>query len=99
MDTKCFFKYEIEDVSTLDSLVFLLNVTDRTKLQVYLHDKPEPGPSLPDHSFPLGDAPYAVLEAFFVPSIKLSLFEDTFPFVYDEVSNTVKHVATLDTVG
>ena len=60
-----FFKHAIEDTSDLEELLVLLNVSERKKLQVFLHTKPYPSAKTHEHELCLGDVPDELLANLF----------------------------------
>ena len=64
-----FFSYSLEELKDPEDYLLLLNVSNRTKLQVYVHFH-----SFPDqtsHYYPLGDVPESVLKALFANKKKM----------------------------
>ena len=63
-DTPLFFSYSLEHLGdSIQNQLLLLNVSTRTKLQIYVHFKPFPDKS--SHYYPLGDLADETLEALF----------------------------------
>ena len=87
-DTPLFFSYSLEHLGdSIQHQLLLLNVSTRTKLQIYVHFKPFPDKS--SHYYPLGDLAHETLEALFDDPNKMEIFEDSTPFVYDKASDQV----------
>ena len=82
-DDALFFTYSVESVEELENHLLLLNVSNRTKLQVYVHLHPFPDEK--NHHYPLGDVPDYALKALFKASLKMEIFEDSSPYIYDKV--------------
>ena len=71
-DAPLFFSYSIEEEKDPEDHLLLLNVSNRTKLQVYVHLH-----GLPDeynHYYPLGDVPQHVLKKLFAANRKMEYF-------------------------
>ena len=99
VDKVCYFSYDIEDEdddNKLATRLFLLNLSSRTKLSVYVNSAPEPGPAIESHEFPLGGVSEEVLEAFFAPSLKMQLFEEAIPYFYDQKSDRIAFSTSFD---
>ena len=99
----CYFSYDVDsrqsigiDLSDLASRLFLLNLSSRTKLSVYVNSAPEPGPDIESHEFPLGEVSEEVLEAFFAPSLKMQLFEEASPYFYDTKTDGIAFSSSFD---
>ena len=82
-----FFSYSLESLAEPENQLLLLNVSNRTKLQVYLHLHPFPDET--SHHYPLGDVPQKALKDLFNTARKMQIFEDSSPYIYDEKRDTV----------
>ena len=60
---KLFFKYFIEDVSDLDNILLLLNLSNKKDLQVYINLVEYPSIERNQHVFVIGDIPKPILMA------------------------------------
>lgn len=80
-DKPLYFTYNLEHVEELENHLLLLNVSNRTKLQVYVHVHPFPDSTY--HHYPLGNVPKSALAVLFKQSLKMEIFEDSTPFIYD----------------
>ena len=56
-----YFKYVIKDDSDLEDLMILLNISQRSKLQIYLHWTHYPSVEKDAHDICLGDVPITAL--------------------------------------
>ena len=57
-----FFKYTIEDLSDLENLLLLLNVSNKTDLQIYMHGNRYPSAKHDEHLYAIGDLPKPLLQ-------------------------------------
>ena len=76
-DQPHFFTYSIAHIEDFERHLLLLNVSNRSKLQVYLHYYPFP--DLTNHYYPLGDVPNQALHNFFNEKLneaRIEVFED-----------------------
>lgn len=93
-DAPVFFKYTLENIDEWETDLVLLNLSNRSKLQVYVGSSPFPDET--KHEYPLGDVPRKVLKALFKNSLKMEIFEDSSPYVYDQESDQVVYRQDYD---
>ena len=76
-------------IEELENHLLLLNISNKSRLQVYLHIHPFPDEI--NHHYPLGDLPFNVLKELFKATRKMHIFEDSMPYVYDREQYTVRY--------
>ena len=72
----------MEHVDDIEDHLFLLNVSNRKRLQVYLHLHDFPDETY--FQYPLGDVPKYSLAVLFKQALRMEIFEDSSPYIYDE---------------
>ena len=91
--TPLYFTYSLAQVEALENHLLLLNVSNRTRLQVYVHLHPFPDHTY--HHYPLGDVPDKALKALFKNTGKMEVFEDSTAYIYDRESDTIVYPGTF----
>mmetsp|Transcript_39918 Transcript_39918/g.52235 ORF Transcript_39918/g.52235 Transcript_39918/m.52235 type:complete len:133 (-) Transcript_39918:44-442(-) len=86
-DKPLYFTYSLAHVDELENHLVLLNVSNRKKLQVYVHLHAFPDRTY--HQYPLGNAPKEALAALFKQSLRMEVFEDSTPFIYDKKQDKI----------
>ena len=56
-----FFKYVIQNTKDLEKLFLLLNVSNRKRVQIYVHKKNYPSVEIDEHEFAVGNIPDEIL--------------------------------------
>ena len=84
-----YFKYTIEDISDLEQMLLLLNISKRKDLQVYVHRAAYPSHVFNDHEYALGDIPEHALRAIYKNYYMKEMYHDANPFQYDRETDQV----------
>ena len=82
-DTPRYFKYRIQDASDLEDLMILLNVSQKSKVQLFLHWTNYPSANKDEHDICLGNAPTEALKMMLSSERKLDMFLEESPFKYE----------------
>ena len=64
-----FFKYTVSKETDLEKLLLLLNVTNKSGIQVYINKQEYPTPEKDMHLYAFGDVPNQIIQQF--PSMHL----------------------------
>ena len=88
-----FFKYMIQDTSDLERMQFLLKVSQKENLQIYLHKERYPGQASYEHSHAVGDLPEQVLLNMQSKGTMLDIVQDMTPFKYCEETDSIQYQA------
>ena len=75
-----FFKYVLQDTSDLERLFLLLNVSNRKRLQVYIHKRNYPSELADEHEYAAGDIPNHILQRMFQMYYMKEMYQDANPF-------------------
>ena len=86
-----FFKYVLQDTSDLERMFLLLNITNRERLQVYIHKRNYPSELPDEHEFAVGDLPDHVLQRMFQMYYMKEMYQDANPFQYVKALDTVAY--------
>jgi len=81
------FTYDLANIEELENTLLLLNVSNRKRLQVYVHNHTFPDRN--NHYYPLGDVGKKALQELFKSRKKMEVFEDSSPFVYEKDQDSI----------
>jgi hypothetical protein len=87
IDQPKFFKYVIKDSSDLEDLMILLNVSERSKLQLYLHWTNYPSAKTSQHDYCLGAVQEEPLRKMLSDRFKTEIFVEESPYAYDSTTD------------
>ena len=79
----CYFQYTIKKSDDLDDLLILINLSQKSKLQAFLHWTQYPSVKRGEHDYALGAVEPKQVADLFHDKWKMELFLDESPFVYD----------------
>ena len=84
-----FFKYVIQNTKDLEKLFLLLNVSNRKRVQIYVHKKNYPSVEIDEHEFAVGNIPDEILKRMFKMYYMKEMYSEANPFQYVEQLDTV----------
>ena len=90
-----FFRYNIEDTSDLERHFFLLNLSNRKDIAVYIHRKNYPSESEDEHEYALGQVPDKVLKRMFNMHYMREQFQMANPYIFVPDLNQVLYYPTF----
>ena len=76
--------------------MILLNISERSKVQVYLHWSHYPSAKLGQHDVCLGDLPAQVLQKMLSNQAQMDQFTEEAPYAYDEEANELVHIKDME---
>jgi len=75
--------------------MILLNISERSKVQVYLHWSRYPSAKLDQHYLCLGDLPAQVIQKMLSNQAQMDSFTEEAPYEYDQETDRLCHITDL----